>query len=312
VLKSLIHRLVLSAPVVFVATALSYVLVALVPGDSARAILGPLATPDQITALRDQLGLNRSVFGQYGDWLGGAVHGDLGTSLFTGETVTRSLSQHLSVTLSLLVLGTIVSTLLGVTLGVLGAVRGGLAGRVVDALALIGLAVPNFWLALLLIATFAVSLHGFPATGYVPFTDSPLEWARSLVLPVVSLSLGSSTIVAKQTRDAMRAVLEQDFVRTLVANGFPLRSIVLRHGLRNAGIPVVTVVGVVFVNLIGGTLLVEQVFAMPGLGTLAVAATTQHDLPMIQGVVLAFTLTVVAINLLVDLTYRILDPRVRT
>lgn len=306
-----VHRLLISIPVIFVATALSFVLTGLVPGDPAQSILGPLATPEQHAALRAQLGIDRPLHEQYGNWLVAAAHGDLGSSLFTGEPVTTSLRQRLEVTLSLLTVATLVSALVGVSLGVLAASRGGITGRLVDAISMAGLAIPNFWLALLLIAMFAVGLHWLPATGYTSFAESPVLWARSLALPVFALSLGSSTLVAKQTRDSVRSVLEQDFIRVLCANGFRVRSILLRHVLRNAAIPVLTVLGVVFINLIGGSLLVEQIFALPGLGSRAVLATTQHDLPVIQGIVLCFTLLVLAVNLLIDLTYGIVDPRVR-
>jgi peptide/nickel transport system permease protein len=311
VLRLLAHRLLLSVPLVFVATALSFVLIAVVPGNAARAILGLLATPAQERALQVQLGLDRPLVVQYADWVGNAVHADLGSSLFSGQAVTTELNQHLEVTLSLLVLGTLASAIVGVGLGVAAAVRGGTIGRLVDVLSLAGLAIPSFWLALILTSLFAVTLRVFPVVGYVRLADSPLEWARSLVLPVSALALGSSTVIAKQTRDSLRQVLDQDFVRTLRANGFSKRSILFRHALRNAGVPVLTVIGVVFVSLISGSIFVEQVFAMPGLGSLAVSATVQHDLPLIQGVVVYFTLFVVAVNLLVDLAYGLLDARVR-
>jgi peptide/nickel transport system permease protein len=310
-LRLFVHRLLWSAPLVFVATALSFVLIALVPGNAARAILGLLATPAQEQYLRTQLGLDRPLVVQYMDWVRNALHGDLGTSLFSGLPVTAELNQHLEVTISLLVLGTLVSAVVGVGLGLAAAVRGGAVGRLVDVLSLAGLAIPSFWLALILTSFFAVTLRLFPVVGYVGLTDSPLDWARSLVLPVTALALGSSTVIAKQTRDSLRGVLGQDFIRTLRANGFSRRSILYRHALRNAGVPVLTVIGVVFVSLISGSIFVEQVFAMPGLGSLAVTATTQHDLPLIQGVVVYFTLLVVAVNLLVDLAYGVLDARVR-
>jgi peptide/nickel transport system permease protein len=312
VLRVVVRRLLWSVPVVLVATALSFVLSALVPGDAARAILGPIATPAQVQALQVQLGLNKPLPTQYGDWIFHALQGQLGSSIFTGQPVTTELNQHLEVTLSLLILGTLASAAVGVALGVAGAVRGGAMGRVVDILSLAGLAIPNFWLALVLTAVFAVALRLFPVVGYVSITDSPLRWAQSLVLPVAALALGSSTVIAKQTRDSLRQVLDHDFVRTLRANGFSRRSVLYRHALRNAGIPVLTVIGVVFVSLIGGTVFVEQVFAMPGLGSEAVQATSQHNLPVIQGVVVYFTLLVVAVNLLTDLCYAALDPRVRT
>jgi peptide/nickel transport system permease protein len=198
-----------------------------------------------------------------------------------------------------------------VGLGVLSAARGGWLGRLVDVLALIGLGLPSFWLGLVLVTLFAVTIRLLPATGYVPLEASPADWARSLVLPVTTLALHGVAVFARQTRDAMLEALSRDFVRALRANGAAEASIVLRHGLRNAAIPVVTVIGLVFVYLLSGTVLVEAVFAMPGLGGLAVQATTQHDLPMIQGVVLVFTLVVVAVNLAVDLAYGWLDPRVR-
>jgi peptide/nickel transport system permease protein len=300
-----------SIPLVFVATALSFVLIALVPGNAARMILGLLGTQAQEDALRIRLGLDRPLVTQYADWVGNAVHGDLGSSLFSGQMVTTELNQHLEVTLSLLVLGTVASAILGVALGVAAAVRGGAIGRLVDVLSLAGLAIPSFWLALILTSVFAVTLRLFPVVGYVGLTVSPLEWARSLVLPVAALALGSSAVIAKQTRDSLRQVLDQDFIRTLRANGFSRRSILYRHALRNAGVPVLTVIGVVFVSLISGSIFIEQVFAMPGLGSLAVGATAQHDLPLIQGVVVYFTLLVVAVNLLVDLAYGLLDARVR-
>jgi peptide/nickel transport system permease protein len=311
VLRLLAQRLFSSVPLVFVATALSFVLIALVPGNAPRAILGLLATPDQVHSLQVQLGLDRALVVQYADWVGNAMHADLGSSLFSGQAVTTELNQHLEVTLSLLVLGTVFSAIIGVGLGVAAAVRGGATGRLVDVLSLAGLAIPSFWLALILTSVFAVTLRAFPVVGYVGLTDSPLEWARSLVLPVAALALGSSAVIAKQTRDSLRQVLDQDFIRTLRANGFSRRSILYRHALRNAGVPVLTVIGVVFVSLISGSIFIEQVFAMPGLGSLAVAATVQHDLPLIQGVVVYFTLLVVAVNILVDLAYGLLDARVR-
>lgn len=178
-------------------------------------------------------------------------------------------------------------------------------------LSLLGLAVPAFWLALVLIAGLAVKLAWFPVTGYVPLAEDPFEWARSLALPVLSLSLGAVAIIAKQTRDSILDVSGKDFIRVMEANGFSPRSILYRHVLRNAAMPVVTVLGVVLVNLLAGTVFVETVFAMPGLGGVIQQATVQHDIPLIQGTVLYITLLVVLVNLLVDLAYSRLDPRVR-
>lgn len=310
-LRLVLRRLALSVPLVGVITLLTFLLQSVAPGDTARTLLGVNYTPAAHEELRHELGLDRPVLVQYGDWLAGALRGDLGTSPISGLDVGAEIGNRLAVTLSLIVAATVVAALAGIALGVLSAVRQGWLGRAVDVLSLAGLGLPNFWLGLVLVSLFAVALPLLPATGYVPFTDSPGGWARSLVLPVATLTVAAAAVIAAQTRDAMLAALRQDFVDTFRANGASNRSVVVRHALRNAAIPVVTVVGLVFVSLVSGTVLVEAVFAMPGLGGLAIQAATQHDLPMLQGVALTFTLIVVVVNLLVDLTYGWLDPKVR-
>jgi peptide/nickel transport system permease protein len=305
------RRLALSVPQLLMVSLSTFVLVALIPGDVARTIVGPNATEEQYRSLRGTLGLDESLPQRYWDWLSGALHGDLGTSLFSQESVSSMLGSRLPVTLSLVIGSTIVATVVGVGLGIAGARASGPIGRVVDAVALIGLAIPNFFLGLLLVAWFAVAIPLFPATGYVPFADSPSDWFSSLVLPVITLAVPGVAVIAKQTRDAMRDALERPFIRTLRAAGVSRRSLVYRHALRNAAIPVATVVGIVFVAALSGTVLVESVFAMPGLGGLAVQATDQHDLPLIQGVAIEFTVIVIVVNLLVDIAYGWLDPRVR-
>ncbi|MFJ7773035.1 ABC transporter permease [Streptomyces sp. NPDC097107] len=311
VLKLLGHRLLWSLPVVFVATALSFVLTNVAPGDAAQMMLGPQATSQQIVALRESLGLDKPIFEQYGSWLGHAVQGDFGTSILSGEGITSQLNEHLEVTFSLLILGTLASAVLGLALGITSAVRGGVTRSIVDVLSLGGMAIPNFWLAVVLTSFFSVTLRLLPVAGYVSFADSPGQWARSLVLPVTSLAIGGATVIAKQTRDSLGQVLGQDFIKTLRANGLSHRSILFRHALRNAGVPIMSVIGIVFVGLISGTIFIEQVFAMPGLGSIVQQATAQRDLPVIQGAVVYFTLLVVAANLLVDLCYGAIDPRVR-
>lgn len=310
-IRLVVRRLLSSAPLLFLVSALTFVLVSLVPGDPARTIVGQHATVEQYEAVRSQLGLDEPLPVQYWDWLVRVFHGDLGSSLFSGEPVTSVLNNRLPVSLSLIIAGTVVSGILGVSLGLLSARRGGFLVKAVDGLALLGLAVPAFWFALVLIALGAVRLRWFPVTGYVPFADDPAEWGRSLVLPVLSLSLGAVAIIAKQTRDSVLDTLSRDFVRVMQANGFSRRSILYRHVLRNAALPLVTVLGVVLVSLLAAAVFVETVFAMPGLGSLTQQATVQHDIPVIQGAVLYITVLVVLVNLLVDLLYSRLDPRVR-
>ncbi|MEN8651333.1 ABC transporter permease [Streptomyces sp. 21So2-11] len=311
IIRLVVRRLLSSTPLLFLVSALTFVLVSLVPGDPARTIVGQHATVDQYNAVRLQLGLDEPLPIQYWDWLVGVFHGDLGSSLFSGEPVTSVLNSRLPVSLSLIVAGTILSGILGVSLGLLTARRGGFLVKVVDGLSLVGLAVPAFWFALVLIAIWSVKLRWFPVTGYVPFSEDPAQWGRSLVLPVVSLSLGAVAMIAKQTRDSVLDTLGRDFIRVMQANGFSQRSILYRHVLRNAALPVVTVLGVVLISLLATGVFVETVFAMPGLGLLTQQATIQHDIPVIQGAVLYITVLVVLVNLLVDLAYRQLDPRVR-
>jgi peptide/nickel transport system permease protein len=306
------RRLLWGLPMLFVVSFFSFLLVSLVPGDPARSVLGPLATQQRVDALRVEMGLDRPLVDQYLTWLSHAVRGDLGTSLITGADVDQLLNPRLPATLSLIISATLAAAILGVALGVVSAVRGGLLGRVVDVLSIVGLAVPGFWLALILVAWFAVRWRLFPPTGYVPLMESPLEWARSMVLPVVAVSLSAATAVAKQTRDSMLDALNRDFVRVMQANGLSRASIVYRHALRNASIPVVSVLGVICASLLGAAVLIENIFGFPGLGSGAAQAAVQHDIPVLQGAVIYFTLIVIAVGLVVDVSQAWLDPKVRT
>lgn len=305
------RRLLLSLPLLFIVTSSTFLLVALIPGDLARTLAGAQATEAQYRELRHSLGLDQSLLTRYWEWLTHAVQGNLGDSAFSKEPVTALLNSRLQATFCLVVGSTLLATIVGVALGVAGALRRGTVGRAVDAIALVGLAIPEYLLGLILVAWFAVAIEVFPATGFVPIEQSPLEWLRSLALPILTLALPATAVIAKQTRDSMREVVERPFIRTLRAAGVSRRSLIFKHALRNAAIPLVTVVGLVFVGILGGTVVVESVFAIPGLGGLAVQATGQHDLPLIQGVVVYFTVLVIAMTLIVDLVYGWLDPRVR-
>jgi peptide/nickel transport system permease protein len=311
VLRVVARRCVMAVPLLFVVSALTFVLVSLTPGNAAEEILGTSATPAAYAALNRALGLNLPLYQQYWNWLRHALTGNLGQSVFTSQPVTQEIGQRLPVTLSLLIGALIVSAVVGIGLGVFSALRGGVAGRMADALALIGFSLPAFWVGAELIVIFAVWRNWFPATGYVPISASPAGWLHSLVLPVITLSLYGIASTAKQTREAMLDVLGSEYIRMIRANGIPRRSIVFRHALRNASMRVVTVLGLLAVGLLGGTVLVENVFALPGVGSLMVTAATQHDLPVVAGIAVCFTLVVVAINLLVDLGYVWLNPRVR-
>jgi peptide/nickel transport system permease protein len=303
-----------SLVLLFVITAATFVLASLAPGDAARAILSSQSgsyTAQQYQQMRHALGIDQPLPVQYWHWLDGVLHGSLGADLFSGQPVTQELNARLGPSLSVIVGTVIVSGLAGVSLGIVSALRGGALGRLVDAVSLAGLAFPNFWLALVLVELLAVKVQVFPATGYAPLGTDPGPWLRSIALPVLTLSAGGVAFVAKQTRDSLSEVMSRDFIVMLRARGLSRRSVVLRHALRNAAIPVVTVLGLLLVGLLGGTVLIENVFSIPGLGQEAVTAAGSHDLPVIEGVAFYFAVVVVIANLLVDVSYRLLNPRVR-
>jgi peptide/nickel transport system permease protein len=309
--RLVVRRLVLAVPLLFAVSVLTFVLTALAPGDPAATILGASASPEKIAELRRQLGLDEPLWTQYWHWLSNAVHGNLGESLITSQSVTSALATRLPVTLSLVTCAALLASVLGVALGMFSALRGGFLGRATDVLAMFGFAIPNFWLGLVLVDLFAVQHRLLPATGYVSISDSLWGWLRGLVLPVITLAVVGITGITKQTRDAIRDVMNQDYIAALRADGVPESSIIFRHALRNAAIPIVTLIGVFFIGMLGGTVLVESVFVMPGLGSLAVSSAQTGDLPMLQGIVVVFCVIVIVANLLVDVIYGLLNPRVR-
>ncbi|HSV78795.1 MAG TPA: ABC transporter permease [Ramlibacter sp.] len=309
--RTVLRRLGLSVPLLLLVTLLTFLLNSLAPGDLARTMMQGEGSEAQYQEVRHTLGLDQPLLVQYGRWLARAATGDLGTSHFTKEAVVGLLNDRIAVTVSIMAGVLLVCLAAGLALGVLSALRGGWIGRAIDTLSLVGLTLPSFWVALVLIAIFAVWLQWLPATGYVPLAQDPKAWLLGLVLPVVSVSLVSITTIAKQTRDAMNEVMGRDFIRSLRASGLPERSIVWKHALRNASLPVVTVLGLVMVNAISGAVFVERAFVLPGLGSLAVSAAQNNDLALMQGATLYFTLITVVINLLVDLSYGWLNPKVR-
>src|SRR6202035_2874579 len=313
-LRDAVRWLVSSLVLLFVITVLTFLLASMAPGDAAKAILSSQSgsyTTQQYQQMRHALGIDQPLPVQYWHWLDGVLHGSLGADLFSGQPVTRELNARLGPSLSIIVGTVIVSGLVGVSLGIVSALRGGALGRLVDVVSLAGLAVPNFWLALVLAELLAVRVQVFPATGYAPLSADPGPWLRSIALPVLTLSAGGVAFVAKQTRDSLSEVMSRDFIVMLRARGLSRRSVVLRHALRNAAIPVVTVLGLLLVGLLGGTVLIENVFSIPGLGQEAVTAAGSHDLPVIEGVAFYFAVVVVIANLLVDVSYRLLSPRMR-
>lgn len=310
-LRLILKRLAISIPLLAIVSAMTFLIQGLIPGDMATTIGGLDASPEQLAEIRRNLGLDQPIFVQYWNWLLNALQGDLGVSMANGEAITTVLATRLPVTLSLVIGATAVALVVGVTLGIISSWGPKLLGRVVDVLSILGLAAPGFWIALILVSVFSVSLGLLPASGYVPFTESRSDWAIALLLPVIAISSQGLTSIAKQTREAMLDVANRDFIRNLRANGIPERSTMLRHALRNAAIPITTITGLLFIGSLTGSITVEQVFGLPGLGTLAVQATMSQDLPMIQGVTVAFTTLVVVVNLVTDIVYGLINPKVR-
>lgn len=310
-LRLILKRIAISVPLLLVVSALTFLIQALIPGDMASTIGGIDATPEQLEELREKMGLNEPVLVQYWHWLSNAVQGDLGVSGANGESVSAILGTRLPVTLSVVLGATLFALLIGVTLGILSSWGPKFFGRIVDVLSVLGLAAPGFWIALMLVALFSVSLGWLPASGYTPISDSFHDWWIGLILPVVAISSQGLTSIAKQTREAMMDVASRDFIRNLRANGIPERSTMLKHALRNAAIPIITITGLLFIGSLTGAITVEQVFGLPGLGSLAVQATMTKDLPLIQGVTVAFTSLVVVVNLVTDVIYGIVNPKVR-
>lgn len=310
-LRIILYRLGLAVVLLLTVTALTFGLTAIAPGDPVATILGSGATPEMVAQMRASLGFDDPIAVQYWHWLQGAVVGNLGNSMVTSQPVIEAIADRLPTTLSLVLLATGVAAVIGVALGTISAIRGGTLGRVTDVLAVGGFVIPNFWLGLMLVLFFSVQLAWLPATGYVPLTDDPVGWLRSLILPVIAVSLLGVTAIAKQTRDAMRQVMGSEFITVLRADGFSERRIIFSHALRNAAIPIVTGTGVLFIGMFGGTVLVESVFVLPGVGSLAVSAARSGDIILLQGVAVVFCVVVILANLIVDLVYGWLNPKVR-
>lgn len=310
-LAFIVRRLLSGVVLIAVISFLAFTLLYAAGGDIARRILGENATAETVAKKTADLGLNRPLLVQYGDWLSSAVTGNLGRSWFNGELVSVSVSGRLSVTLSIVIGATLVSAILSVLLGVLAARRGGAIDAGVQFLSLVGFAVPGFLIALVLVLVFAVNLGWFKATGYTPITASFGGWVASVVLPIVALSIGAIATVAQQVRGSVIDATSRDYVRTLRARGLSENSVIYRHVLRNAGGPALAVLAVQFVGLLGGAVIVEQIFAIPGMGQLSVRATTQGDIPVVMGLVIAFAIIVVVVNLLIDLAQAALNPKVR-
>ena len=310
--RYVLRRFVSALVSIVLASALVFAAVLAIPGDPAEIILGLNASPQALEALREKLGLNVPALQRYLSWLAGVARGDFGESLNYQKPVGGLIADRLRVSVPLALGGALIATLLAIPLGILAARRRGTAiDPLVTTLAQIGAAIPSFWLGLMLILLFAVNLQWLPAGGYIPWERAPLETLRSLVLPIFALGLGQAAVMTRMTRAAVLDVLSQDFVRTAQAKGLAEAQVVRVHVLRNALITIVTILGLSLSNIFIGSIIIEQVFALPGLGRLALTAIGTRDYPLLQGEILVYAGTIVLLSFLVDISYGFLDPRIR-
>jgi peptide/nickel transport system permease protein len=310
--RYLFNRAWQSALTLLLATVVVFLGVRALPGDPALALAGEDRTPETLRAIRQQYGLDQSLPVQFWRFVTHALQGDLGISIRTGASVTSMLRTALPVTIELSLLAIAFATLLGVGAGIVAAVRRGRPAEwVANALALLGLSVPSFWLGLIAILYLAVATGIFPASGFVPLLQDPVENLRHIILPAVILGTGLSAVIMRQTRSSMLESLSTDYVRTARAKGLRSGVVVRRHALRNSLIVVVTIVGLQLGGLISGAVVTEQIFGLPGFGKMTVDAVFQRDYPVIQGVVLITATAYIVINFLVDLLYSLIDPRIR-
>jgi peptide/nickel transport system permease protein len=307
-----VRRVLATIPVMALVALFVFSLLYIAPGDPAAVIAGDQATPQDVERIRASLGLDRPYLVRFGAWVWGILNGDMGTSIFTNLPVTTMIAQRIEPTLSLMVLTLILAVSIAVPMGVLAAWKQGtLLDRAVMGFAVLGFSVPVFVVGYLLAYVFALELDWLPVQGYTAFSNGFFPWLENLILPSVALGGVYIALIARITRATMLEVLQQDYIRTARAKGAGQSNILFLHALKNAAVPIVTVIGIGIALLIGGAVVTESVFAIPGVGRLTVDAILRRDYPVIQGVVLLFSFVYVLVNLLIDLAYTLFDPRIR-
>lgn len=306
-------RLLMLVPVVLIVSLATFGLLLAVPGDPAAQIAGPNATPEQIDLIRDQLGLDRSMIVQYFAWLGDVLRGDFGTSLLSLRPVGEMVIERLPVTLSLALVTLALGTFFGVIFGTIAALtKGSALDRFLTIFSSLGIATPNYWLGLLLILAFSLKLQIVPSSQYVPLTEDPLGWAEHLILPGLALGAAFIAETTRQVRSAVLEIKDLPYITTARSQGMSPARLIGKYIGKNAALPVLTVIGLQFTRILGGTVLIEQIFSLPGIGTLMITAVLGRDLPVVQGVMFGAVMVAVLVNLLVDLSYAALNPKVRT
>ncbi len=309
-LRMVLRRLLLTVPVLLVMSLFVFLMIHLVPGDPVRTMLGFRATPDNVRQISGELGLDRPLLQQYLDFLGGLLRGDFGEDYISHVPVSTLLAQRLPVTIELTVVAMVLATAVGVPLGVLAATRSGVLRKLTEGFVVAGISIPDFWLGIMLVLLFSGTLAVLPPSGYVPLLEDPVQNVRFMVLPVLTLAAGETAYILRTTRAAMEDTLTSPFVLFLRAKGISQRSLVFRHALRNAAVPIVTVVGIQFGVLLGGAVIVETLFALPGVGRLVVTSINQRNYLVVQAGVLVIATLFILVNLLTDLLLGLIDPRI--
>lgn len=302
---TLIGQLLLVATIVFL-------MLRLVPGDPARAILGETASEEQIEAMRGKLGINRPIWEQYVEWLGNAVRGDLGNSIITGRSISSDIMDRFSNSAEIILISVVVSLIIAIPLGTIAALkRNQFADVALSSLAMLGLSLPGFVIGTVFVLLFGLKWGILPQSRFVGWTDDPLGHAKLLILPSLTLAIGNAAVLLRMMRSSMLEVLRADFVRTARAKGLNETRVIRSHTLRNAINPVVSLVGLEIATLLGGMVIVEQIFNWPGLSSLLLSGVLSRDYPVVQGVVLVIAVVTIVVNVIVDITYALLDPRIR-
>jgi peptide/nickel transport system permease protein len=311
-LSYILRRILSTLPVMGIVAMFVFSLLYITPGDPAAVIAGEQASPADVERIRQGLGLDRPFLVQFGTWLWGILHGDLGTSIFTNLPVASLIAQRIEPTLSLMAITLVLTILIAVPLGVVAAWKAGSwVDRSIMAFAVFAFSLPVFVVGYVLAYVFALQFEWLPVQGYTPLAQGLWPWLQNLILPAIALGSVYIALIARITRASMLEVLQQDYIRTARAKGLDQRSILFVHALKNAAVPIVTVIGIGVALLIGGAVVTESVFAIPGLGRLTIDAILRRDYPVIQGIVLLFSFLYVLVNLLVDVTYTLVDPRIR-
>ena len=309
----LARRLLFTIPVILLVTIMAFSLMHLIPGDPATVILGQEATPEAIAAMRHELGLDKPIVVQYLTWLWGVLHGDLGRSLVDRTPVAHLIMQRLSVSLELTIGTFAVAILIALPTGIISAAR---KGTIIDyfctGFALGGMSIPHFWLGMMFIVLFAVKLKWLPASGYVPFTQDPVANLSAMIMPMVATGLREAAVLMRMVRGSLLEVMDADYIRTAYSKGLTEKTVLLHHALRNALVPVITSSGLMIAGLLGGLVITENIFSIPGYGKLIVESIYTRDFVTVQGAILVSALLVVVVNLFVDILYTVIDPRIKS